>query len=1464
MNDHDVNHRSRWRYIALFIIALSAWRFSAFLSTETQSDRHPERPDDVIERGKDRLPAVAITSSPALLDTNRSTPATNAGQSLTAARPSIPPASQTTVQPVPADWYAARTFGSRWGEEPSPDLRVFSRWAGDYVALPPAERRSLLQRGVELAQARRDTLAALIRSDPAQAIAVAVPYAIRQQLPIEVKALLEERISGRGQLSTLAATPLPGQKIAEPVWQSVLLEGREFRAYTYGQRKYPAAPRTQPLHGVAVGNALAVLASPLRVLDRGEVPGQWERVEAVCPVSGITSTVIAGAPLNEGTSTAVSLGDRIVVLCGTHHLPALEAKVALASGPSVADGPGSSGVLGRPSVSWTTGPKRILIIRVDFSDYPGEPTTPYTSNSITPSFITNVIHQAGGVREFYEKSSFGQTTLVLGTNDITPVLRLPQTAVYYATNSFLEQLHSDARSMANSNGWDTASYDRVGVVLDYLGSIVGTQLTYAGYGNLYGGNFWICGFFDDRVVSHELGHTYGLLHANRWQTTDGSTLGTTADLAVSPLTTNYSSLSIEYGDGFDTMGGSSPPQGQFNHWFKNLLNWTPDSSVLSITNSGVYRVYRFDRHDALSAAGPLALKVARDSDRDYWIGYRRLFTGSSYNIADGAYVLWGYHYVRQSDLLVMNNPATNNVNTAALTVGQTFTDGPAGITFSTLAQGGVAPNEYLDIRVALASGAPPGNAPSFTSHPQSLTVSVGYPATFTAAVTGALPQTYQWRFNGTDLSGATNSSYIVASVQSNQAGIYNVLASNSSGTATSYNAVLTVTGATIPYTFVTLAGTLGGSIEGDGTGSAARFSSPSGVAVDSKGNIYVADTDKCTIRKITSAGAVTTFAGLAGQYGSADGTNSTARFGYPRGVAVDNAGNVYVADHDNHMIRKITSVGVVTTLAGLAGESGIADGTNSAARFSGPSGVTVDSMGNVYVADAGNQTIRKITSGGVVTTFAGLAGQSGSANGTNSQARFYYPEGVTVDSVGNVYVADQANFIIRKINPAGVVTTLAGRAGYAGSQSGTNSTARFYYPSGVTVDSAGNVWVADTFNHIIRKITPDGVVTTPAGLAGQSGSADGTNNAARFNQPSGVAVDSSGNIYVADTGNYTIRKITPEGVTTTLAGLAGEYTSPTDGTGGAARFNQPNDVALDSAGNVYVADAYNSAIRKITPAGIVTTLAGRVGAYGSTDGTNDAARFSYPNGVAVDSTGNVYVADSNNQTIRKITSVGVVTTLAGLAGESGNADGTNSTARFYQPNGVAVDGVGNIYVADTYNNTIRKITPSGVVTTFAGQAGQGGGDDGNGSTARFNSPFGIALDKLGNVYVAEIYGATIRKITPVGVVTTLAGRAYESGSADGGMDDAGSAARFNSPRGLAVDDSGNVFVADYGNNTIRMITPAGDVTTLGGLAGQASGRDGSGITARFSSPVALPWIPRETYMWPTRTTKPSVRGDSRR
>lgn len=633
------------------------------------------------------------------------------------------------------------------------------------------------------------------------------------------------------------------------------------------------------------------------------------------------------------------------------------------------------------------------------------------------------------------------------------------------------------------------------------------------------------------------------------------------------------------------------------------------------------------------------------------------------------------------------------------------------------------------------------------------------------------------------------------------------------------------------YTFSHLAGATGTGGIVDGARTDARFLRPAGVVADRFGTVYVADTLSGTIRKISPTGTVTTLAGSDGKIGFTDGSGAAARFDGPSALAVDSFGTVYVADTNNNRIRKITSSGVVTTLAG-SGQAGSSDGTNgSSAQFFHPSGLTLDGAGNVYVTDTFNHTIRKITALGTVTTLAGTPGVQGSADGAGTTATFSFPTGITIASNGLLYVTDSQNGTIRTVTSAGVVGTFAGTAGRTGTADGMGSSAQFSYPTGIGWDTDGSLYVVDGPS-TLRRVSSTGVVTTIAGAAGITGSADGSVSTARFSSPLGLGLDGGGVIYIADTGNDSIRTITGGNVVSTIAGAA--PAPSVDASGSSARFNLPNAVAVDSAGNVYVADSANHTIRKITSSGAVSTFAGSAGQSGSSDGIASIAQFSSPSALAIDANGALYIADAGNNTIRKITASGTVSTFAGTAGQRGSTNGTGAAASFDHPMGIAVDSTGAVYVSDSNNHTVRKITPAGAVTTLAGAPDLVGSTDGTGSNARFYFPAALAVDASFNVYVVD-QNRVIRKITSAGVVTTLAGSTTTTGSADG----TGTLAQFDHPAGLAVDGAGNLFVSDSNNNTIRRITPNGVVSTIGGAAGQIGSADGTGSNALFNHPSGL-------------------------
>jgi sugar lactone lactonase YvrE len=632
-----------------------------------------------------------------------------------------------------------------------------------------------------------------------------------------------------------------------------------------------------------------------------------------------------------------------------------------------------------------------------------------------------------------------------------------------------------------------------------------------------------------------------------------------------------------------------------------------------------------------------------------------------------------------------------------------------------------------------------------------------------------------------------------------------------------------------------LAGQIGGPGSIDGAGKDARFNGVSAIAFDGAGNEYVADTANNTIRKITLAGVVSTVAGRAGTAGSVDGVGAAARFSGPTGIA----------DTGNHTIRKLATDGRVTTFAGVAGSSGSNDGVGSAARFNSPAGIASDAAGTLYVADTNNLMIRKIDPAGAVSTFAGLASAAGTVDGQGAAARFNGPHGIALDASGAVYVTDtwhfpqshmdSVNSTIRKVSPGGFVTTLAGLAGSTGRSDGVGTAARFYYPGGIAVDGSGNLYVADTFNSLIRKVTPGGEVSTLAGDV--AGSADGVGTAASFLYPAGIAIDASGALAIADTGNATVRRIDLSNRVSTVAGLAAQYGN-VDGPGALARFNGPYGLAADGEGSTYVADSFNATIRRISAAGVATTLAGVPGVFGSADGVAASAQFNAPYGVAVDGSGNVYVADTGNNLIRRISAAGVVSTLAGSAGQAGSADGQGALARFNGPYAIALGRNGNLLVADTLNHAIRSVTPAGLVTTLAGMAQVAGAGDGAASVARFNLPYGVAVAMDGTVFVADSGNHAIRKISIDGTTSTVAGMAGSSGHADGD----GAAARFDSPQGISLDAGGALYIADTLNATVRRLGLDGQVTTVAGVAGQDGILTGS-LPGRLYRPFGIAITP---------------------
>ncbi len=650
---------------------------------------------------------------------------------------------------------------------------------------------------------------------------------------------------------------------------------------------------------------------------------------------------------------------------------------------------------------------------------------------------------------------------------------------------------------------------------------------------------------------------------------------------------------------------------------------------------------------------------------------------------------------------------------------------------------------------------------------------------------------------------------------------------------TSGNCVYKLSGSTISL----VAGNSRPGFAGDGGPAAnAQLNGPQGVAVDKSGNIYISDTNNNRVRIVTTNGIINTFAGT-GQVGSVGnfGDGGPANLAYlhlPGGLAIDSQGNIYIADTGDNTIREISTAGTINTIAGdglpsYAGDTFPA----TSAELHSPEDVAVDSSGNVYIADTGNAYIREITaSTGIINFIAGDGSIGYSGDGALANvAGLDEPFAIALDSANppNVYFTEPEDGRVREITTAtGNINTVVGNGNLGFSGDGAAATAAMLHlPTGLAIDSSGNLYIADSLNNRLRKVAGT-TISTIAGSGALSYSGDGgAATAAQLNTPEAVAVDASGNVYIADTANNVVRQISAKGV---IGTLAGNGTAGFGGDGGAAtsaQLSSPQGVAVDASGNVYVSDTANARVRKIS-GGTITTVAGSgTQGYAGDGAAASSAQLSAPVGLTVDKSGNLYIADVDDSVVRKVSTGGIITTVAGNGSQGYSGDtGPATGAMLSGPQGVAVDASGNLYISDSLNGVVREVTASGTISTFAGNGIDGySGDGGPARAAEFGSPAGIAVDSAGNVYIADS-GSRIRKVFTSGIIETIAGSGVRGYSGDGG---AATSATINGAAGLALDSKGDIFIADAANNAIRELAATGSGLSISAVTNGASNQTGA-------------------------------------
>lgn len=629
------------------------------------------------------------------------------------------------------------------------------------------------------------------------------------------------------------------------------------------------------------------------------------------------------------------------------------------------------------------------------------------------------------------------------------------------------------------------------------------------------------------------------------------------------------------------------------------------------------------------------------------------------------------------------------------------------------------------------------------------------------------------------------------------------------------------------------------------------------VATDPTGNVYAVDLNNQLVVKISPAGLLTIVAGNGTQGYSGDGGPAlNASFLGIIAVAADGAGNVFILDNGALpeifpsgvcVVRRVDGGGTISTFAGTVGCGYSGDGGPAAqAQINRAQGISVDLKGNLYIADTGNNRVRKITPEGIISTVAGNGQCCYTGDGVQAASTaLNSPYGVAADPNGVLYIADTFNDRVRRVGTDGFITTIAGGngRGYSG-DGGPARASMLNWPAGVALDSGGNLYIADMFNHRVRRVAPDGIIQTIAGNGTANFTGDGgSSQLATLNTPSGIASDAAGNIYIADSMNLRVRRVDPSGTITTFAGDGNYGFGGDGGQARAAILNRPSSVLVDPSGNVFISDTENNRVRKIAPNGVITTFAGgAAGGLAGDDGPATKALLRRPVGLALDSAGDLYIADSGNARVRKVDRNGTITTFVGNGASPGNGIGDGGPARdasFNSLYDIAFDTKGNLYIADPLAGRIREVSPGGTIRTLAtglffptavtvdaadnvyASVGalqvstRGGGVariSPNGTTtylvSNFLRPGKIAIDAQGNLYVPEsatIPGPTVSQVievSPGGAETVIAGSGEVGFTGDEGP---ASLAQLSSPTGVALDSAGNLYIADNGNNRIRKV-----------------------------------------------------------
>lgn len=637
------------------------------------------------------------------------------------------------------------------------------------------------------------------------------------------------------------------------------------------------------------------------------------------------------------------------------------------------------------------------------------------------------------------------------------------------------------------------------------------------------------------------------------------------------------------------------------------------------------------------------------------------------------------------------------------------------------------------------------------------------------------------------------------------------------------------------YQLTTVAGS--DQVGDGGQALAAQLEQPEGIVVDPAGNFYIADAANNRVRKVTPAGVISTVAGTGHQGFSGDnGPASAAQLNQPYGLALDAAGNLYIADYGNQRVRAIGTNGNITTVAGDGQSGAYADGgLATAALLLGPHDLATDAAGNLYVSELLGHRVRQVAPGGIISTVAGtgIAGYGGDG-GPATAAQLDQPAGLALDGAGNLYILDSRNNRIRKVLAGtGTISTVCGQQTF-NAQNFTYSVTLF----GLAANGAGDLYFLDIANSAAWQLNPAGVLTQVAGVPGGGGYTGDGQPALQtaLIDPIEVALDAAGDLYISEFQR--VRAVSA--ATGIINTVAGNGTFGFSGDGGSALMavlNTPTGLALNN-GSLYISDTNNQRVRQVASGSIATLAGDGTPGYLGDSGLALNASLSSPTGLAFDPAGNLYIADTKNNNVRSVNPSQVITTFAGIGTCGFGAEGAPAILTpLCGPQGAVVDLAGNNYIADTENNRVIMVDSAGNIQIVAGNGTAGDAGAGNTGFGELYEPQGVALDSEGNLYIADTQNHRIRMLTPGSTISTIAGTGTPGFSGDGG---AATAAELNAPSQVAVDASGNIYIADTQNHRVRMVTTDGNINTIAGTGDAAyNGDDGPAVQIALSSPYGV-------------------------